>query len=144
MKKFLGMALAGAAMLALSGCAGEGVDNGGGMDTHFLTDVNGVGIPGVSYDCSNSSSGTTGPDGSYGFETGGDNCTFRFNSHVTDQPLYIKQGEHGAGVSGLYYSCTYDTGSVNTPYSGWTGSHGHIKHVWYDAGWVIDTCTIRY
>ncbi len=144
MKSVMSIVIAGVAVFALSGCGGDG-SGGGGMDTHYLTNVDGVGIRNVPYDCRVGGAGTTGADGAYGFESAGDDCTFTFDQHATDEPLYIKRSEFGAGVSGLYYYCTYNTGSGNTPYRGWTDGSGHIKHVWNHAGaWVIDRCTLEY
>jgi len=144
MKRVMSIAIAGVAVFALSGCGGDGSGGGGGMDTHYLTNVHGVGIGNVPYDCSVGGAGTTGADGAYGFESGGDNCTFTFDQHATDEPLYIKRSEFGAGVSGLRYRCTYNTGSSDTPYQGWTDGSGHIKHVWNDGGPVRDKCTLEY
>ena len=143
MKNIVGLIAVGVAVFALSGCAGDGSGDEG-MDTHFLTNLDGVGIEGVPYDCSVGGAGTTGVDGSYGFESGGDNCTFMFDQHATDEPLYIRRSEFGAGVSGLHYRCTYSTGSAETPYRGVTDSNGHIKHVWYDGEPVEDRCTLEY
>ena len=144
MKRVMGIAIAGVAVFALSGCGEGGDDNGGGMDTHFLTDVNGNGIGGVPYACSVGASGTTEEDGAYGFDSDGDNCTFIFNQTATDKPLYVKNAS-GAGVSGLEYQCTYNTHSGNTPFAGQTDGDGHVKHVWGHNGTKVkDECTLKY
>ena len=145
MKRIFSLVLAGLAGLAFSGCSGGG-DSGVSMDTHYLTDINGVGIEGVEYECvSISGVQFTDIDGSYGFDSNGDNCTFVFNIPATDRRLYIKNAEFGTGVGGLPYRCTYNTGSGNTPYIGVTDINGNIKHVWrHNGNFVLDECTIEY
>ncbi len=142
MKKVLSIVIAGVAVFALSGCAtGDSPDGGSGMDTHYLTDVNGIGIPGVIYNCT-SNSARTGSHGDYAFDTTGDRCTFTLDANFvnTDQGLYINSRPDSAvsGVDGIYYTCiNYDT-SAN-PRTGATVGKGHFNHVFN-----YDECTFRY
>jgi len=140
MKSIVSLVVAGAAVFALSGCAGDGSGEGG-MDTHYLTDINGIGIPDVRYDCT-SNSAVTGIDGDYAFDSTGDSCTFILDSHLVDtaQGLYINGSPNDAtsGVDGIFYTClNYDT-SAN-PHTGDTIGQGHFNHVFN-----YDECTFRY
>ncbi len=144
MKKILSVCLAGFATLILSGCAGGDVDDRL-HDVNYLVDIGVNGMSDVYYECDSGYSGFTGFNGDFDFDSSGDECTFYFDpaNDTTDRALFIDNGT--VGVAGLPYSCTYNTGSGLTPYSGITDANGHFSHVWADGGFYInDTCTIRY
>ncbi len=139
MKRITQFTIAGVVIFALSGCSGgEGIESI--YETHYLTDINGIGIPDVAYDCTSNSS-TTGPNGDYVYQVG-DHCTFFLDSALapTDQGLYIdsEPNNENSGVNGIYYECSnYDT-HLN-PYTGDTIGNGHFNHVF-----SYDECTFEY
>ena len=111
------------------------------VDTHYLTDVYGLGIEGVRYYCDSNSTKTFTPEsGRFDFNPNGDKCKFILSSDSTsqtDQPLYInsKEKDDSSGVSGLPYVCI----------SGHKGKTGESQAKGYfDHNLSGDECTITY
>lgn len=135
MKKFTGLALAGVAVFALSGCGGTDIviDPGPELVTLFLMDdVTGTGADHVPYTC-------YAPDGSISAEdfttrrgaftfVPGERCEFDlfgFNGTVPvdEEPLYIAD-DLGEGKDDIPYNC--DNGSEVT--EGTTDIFGYFDY----------------
>ena len=122
MKKIVSIALAGAAVFALSGCAGgDSGPNGAVETTSYLQEFDGVhhiAEDGVSYTCDGGSRGSTGWNGEFTYYDDED-CTFfgldsgyPESTHGGEWQLRIRSKDNtsGTGISNVRFECDSSDG----------------------------------
>lgn len=122
MKKILSFALAGAAALALSGCAGD-VDNPT-YNNYYITDATLAGVPGIVWNCDMGTDGTTNNTGKFYTETG-DSCDLDLRTNLIVNNIYLE--DDAGNLNGILYECVGNNAHPGNV-SGHTGPNGLIDN----------------
>lgn len=146
MNKLIGLAVAGVAVFALSGCGGGDdyyVDPGPVYETYFITDGFGNGVSNIIYDCDSGSSGVTNFEGAFKFDIIGDNCNFDLVTNLIVDDLFLEYDNDphtDAGINGIYFECIKNgaiISSGDTSYDPQLDFNGFIED-----GSLYDGCTL--
>jgi len=125
MKKVISMALAGAAVFALSGCAGGDSSSGGAVYTdYYITDTGGAGVRDIEWNCDKGTSGTTNNSGRFYIE-GVDTCDLDLHTALITGNIFLE--DNAGSINGIDYSCVGNAahpGTVNAV----TGPNGLIDN----------------